>query len=254
MPTHKILYFAVETAPYLAQTWSKWVDGPVVAIERDWNLLCIAWQWEGERKVHVKSLRGLNPFDDKPLLSILWDLFDKADIVIGHNGNRFDIPKVQARFLLENYEPPSPFDSIDTLQVLRRHFKGGLRSNKLDEVCQQLDIGGKVQHTGFSLWQGCMRGDDASWKLMERYNKVDIDLLRNLYLKIRGWQTSHPTVFVTGCPVCGSDHFHSRGMKRRKTTTYSQYKCQNPTCKAWFYSVSSVSEADKPKFKAAVRQ
>ena len=248
----RVLYFDVETAPNLALAWSKWVDGPVAAIERDWSLLCVAWQWEGQKRVHVESLRDRDPFDDTPLLDKLWELFDEADWVIAHNGNGFDIPKVQARFLLEGYDPPSPFDSIDTLNVLKRHFRGGLRSNRLDEVCQQLGIGGKTPHTGISLWQGCMRGEAASWKLMEKYNRQDIVLLRELYLHVRPWMTSHPILHVAGCPSCGSDHHRVVKYRRRQSYTYPQYQCQD--CKSYFQGTRPIADVPKPVFKSSVRR
>ncbi len=248
----RVLYFDVETAPYQAHVWSKWVDGPVIAIERDWSLLCIAWQWEGEKKIHVQSLKGLDPFDDTPLLNTLHALLDEADWVVAHNGNKFDIPKVQARFLLEDYPPPAPFDTVDTLQVLRRHFKGGLRSNRLDEVCQQLNIGGKVQHTGFALWQGCMLGEDKSWATMEKYNKQDIVLLRELYLKIRPWMSSHPIMHVEGCPNCGSGHLRVVKYRRRQSFTYPQYQCQK--CNSYFQGTRSIQDIPKPVFKSGVRR
>lgn len=247
-----MLYFDVETAPYLGLVWSKWVDGPVASIERDWTMLCIAWQWDGEKKVHVQSLKGMDPFDDSPLLDTLWQLFDEADWIIAHNGNKFDIPKVQARFLLEHMPPPSPFDSIDTLTVLRKHFKGGLRSNRLDEVCQQLGLGGKVQHTGIELWKGCMAGDEKSWNIMEKYNRQDIALLRDLYYEVRPWVSSHPIMHVTGCPNCGSDHLRVVKYRRRQTLTYPQYLCNN--CNSYFTGTRSISEVPKPKFKSSVRR
>jgi DNA polymerase elongation subunit (family B) len=260
MPSQKILYFDVETVPLLAHTWSKWVDGPVVAIERDWNLICIAWHWEGDEtssgnpRIHVQSLQGqADVHDDTPLLDTLWDLFNDADIVIGHNGNKFDIPKVQARFLLEGYGAPSPFDGVDTLSIVKRHFK--LTSNRLGDVGEALDIGGKTPHTGWEMWDSCLKHPEGDhWKLMEKYNIQDIALLVKLYKKVRSWATSHPTVHVSGCPICGSSHIQSRGSRRRKSLTYPQFQCQAPDCGAWFLGTRAIKEADKPVFKSAVRR
>jgi uncharacterized protein YprB with RNaseH-like and TPR domain len=244
----KILYFDIETFPLLAHVWSRFVDGPVVAIERDWNIACIAWQWE-DGKVQVRSLKGMDPHNDTHLLDMLWSLFNEADVVIGHNGNKFDIKKVQARFLLEGFDPPSPFTSVDTLSIARRHF--ALTSNKLNDLCQALGMGAKVDTGGWSLWAGCLEGDDKSWTKMEKYNKQDIVLLRNLYLKLRPWATSHPVLHVAGCPVCGSDHVQSRGTRRVQSLTYRQFQCME--CKGWFKSAKSTDD-DKPVYKSAVRR
>jgi uncharacterized protein YprB with RNaseH-like and TPR domain len=244
----KILYFDIETFPLLAHVWSRFVDGPVVAIEREWSIGCIAWQWEGG-KVQVRSLKGMDVHDDTHLLNVLWELFDEADVVIGHNGNKFDIKKVQARFLLEGFDPPSPFQSIDTLVIARRHF--ALTSNKLNDLCQALGMGEKVDTGGWSLWAGCLDGDAQAWNRMEKYNKQDIVLLRDLYMKLRPWATSHPTIHPAGCPVCGSDHIQSRGTRRVQSLTYRQFQCME--CMGWFKSAKATDDV-KPAYKSAVRR
>ena len=60
--------------------------------------------------------------DDKRVLQSIWKLLDEADIVIGHNGDRFDLRKLNARFIDNDINPPSPFRTIDTLKVARREF------------------------------------------------------------------------------------------------------------------------------------
>jgi len=249
MTKSRILYFDIETAPLLSHTWNKWVDGSVVAVEREWNIICVAWQWDGEKKINVESLRGKDPHDDTDLVLLLWNLFSEADFIIAHNGDKFDIPKVQARFLLAGLEPPRPFKSIDTLRVCRRHFK--LTSNRLTDVCQALDIGKKTPHTGWELWAGCLAGDDKSWALMEKYNKQDIVLLRELYLVVRPWISNHPVVHVAGCPVCGSSHVHSRGTRRVASLTYPNFQCQS--CFGWFLGVHKTDD-EKPVFKGQTRR
>ena len=108
MTSPRILYFDIETFPMLAHVWNKFVDGPVVGIEREWTIASIAWTWEGTSRVYTMDCRA-DVHDDVPLLVKLWELFDNADVIIGHNADRFDIRKVQARFLLEVFPPPSPF-------------------------------------------------------------------------------------------------------------------------------------------------
>jgi uncharacterized protein YprB with RNaseH-like and TPR domain len=245
----RILYFDIETFPLLADVWSRFVDGPVIAIERDWNMACIAWQWEGEKTIHVESLRGKDPHDDLPLVVTMWRLFDQADFVIGHNGDKFDIKKVQARMLLLGMDPPSPFQSVDTLRIARRHF--ALTSNKLDDLCQALGMGQKAATGGWALWAGCLAGDDASWAKMEKYNRQDIVLLKKLYETLRPWMSNHPIMHPGGCHVCGSDHLQKRGTRRTSMLTYQLYQCLD--CGAWPKSPISTG-ATKPEMRGDVRK
>jgi hypothetical protein len=223
----RILIFDVETSPMLAHVWSKWVDGSVIDIQEDWYMLAVAWKWLGEKETHVLSVTPDEPDNDEHLIRQLHELFDEADIVVGHNGDRFDVRKSQARMLLLGMEPPSPFKTIDTLKVLKKSFM--LTSNKLDDACQALGLRGKVEHTGFQLWLDCMAGDPDALELMREYNRVDVEILEELYLKLRPWISSHPHVHNTAegeCPVCGSDNIHGHGTVSTKTAIYQRHRCQ----------------------------
>jgi DNA polymerase III epsilon subunit-like protein len=52
--------------------------------------------------------------NDKELVTELWELFNEADILIAHNGDRFDRRKSNTRFLKHHLTPPQPYQTIDT--------------------------------------------------------------------------------------------------------------------------------------------
>jgi hypothetical protein len=160
-------------------------------------MLCFAAKWLDGSKVFAHSLpdyKGYKPGseNDELLVRELWKLFDEADILIAHNGDRFDIRKTNARFAFYNLPPPSPYKTIDTLKIARRHFN--FTSNKLDSLGDHLGYGRKLVHTGFNLWKGCMTGDPKSWKHMIDYNKRDVVLLEQIYLHLRPWIKNHPNI------------------------------------------------------------
>src|ERR1051326_8563093 len=99
----------------------------------------------------------------------------KADILCGHNADNFDYKKLNTTFIKYRLEPLDKKPTIDTLKALRRIAK--FPSNKLDEICGVLGIGRKLPHTGKHLWTACMNGDRKAWKVMEAYNKHDVDPL-----------------------------------------------------------------------------
>ena len=80
--------------------------------------------------------------------------------------------------------------TIDTLRIARSNFR--FNSNKLDDLAQLLGVGRKLKHPGFPMWEGCMAGDKASWKLMEKYNAHDIFLLEGVYNKLKSWHERPP--------------------------------------------------------------
>lgn len=239
MAKAKVLVFDIETSPNLGYIWGKWQQD-VIRFEREWYVLCFGYKWLGERKTNVVALpdfRGYkkDPENDYHVVKALWELFDEADIVIAHNGDAFDIKKMNMRFLTHGLPPPSPYKSIDTYKVARKYFKHN--SLKLDDLGKLLGVGQKADTGGFDTWLGCMRGDPAAWARMTKYNKQDVVLLEKVYYALRPWMDNHPGInliegVLNGCPKCGSTKLQRRGtLKTTKSLVYQRYQCQN--CFGW---------------------
>ncbi len=234
----RVLLFDVETSPNLGWVWGKYEQN-VLAYEKESHLLTFSYKWLGEKKTYGYGLPDFATYkkdkeDDRELVGLLWKLFDEADIIIGHNGDAFDIKRTNARFLYHGFEPTKPHKTIDTLKVVRKYFK--LNSNKLNDVCGLLGIGGKVETGGFSLWLDCMNGDMKAWKKMIKYNKQDVVLLEKLYLRIRGWIHNHPNVNLLAetpcaCPKCGSPDIIKRGFGYTKVGKFQNFQCKE--CGGW---------------------
>ena len=227
----KILLFDIETSPNLAYVWGRYEQN-VLDYEKEWEIICFAWKWLGEKKIYDISMRGKR--DDRTVVQKLWKLFDQADIVIAHNGDKFDQKKARARFLYHGMTPPSSHQSIDTVKVSRRYFN--FNSNKLDELGRHLGLGRKVHTGGFQLWLGCMQNDSKAWKKMIKYNRKDVSLLEKVYLKLRPWMDIHPNRAVIeerpdACPKCGGKRLQSRGIQKTRTQAYRQFQCQS--CGGW---------------------
>lgn len=209
----KILFFDIETSPNLAYVWGKY-EQDVIAFEDEWQLLSVAWKWLGEKRVQVAIGKGMN--DDLHLCRILHAKLQEADIVIGHNGDEFDLKKARARFVAHGLPPLKPLATVDTLKVARKYFK--FNSNKLDDLGKTLGLGRKVKHSGFDMWLGCLKGDAKSWVKMAKYNKQDVVLLEKVYKKLLPWMERHPSLAALkgnkgGCPHCGSNDVAKWGFK-----------------------------------------
>lgn len=235
----KILYYDLETAPNLSYVWGHY-DQNVIEHEREWYLLCVSYRWEHEKKAQVVSLVDFpdaykaDPENDYHVAKTLWDLFNEADIVIAHNGDRFDMRKANSRFVFHGLGPSSPVQQIDTLKVARKYFM--FNSNKLDDLGKHLGLGRKAPTGGFETWAGCMRGDSKAWKNMIKYAKQDVDLLVSVYKALRPWMTTHPNVSLydntDGCPTCGSDKIETVDYAYTLATVYDQLHCTD--CGCWF--------------------
>ncbi len=231
----KILLYDLETAPALGYVWGKWEQN-VIEFQQNGYILSFAYKWLGKEKVHTVALpdfRASSKIKDEFLALSLHVLFDEADVVIAHNGDNFDAKTANARFLANELLPPSPYKSVDTLKLARKHFR--FPSNKLDDLGQYLGIGRKLPTKGKDTWLGCMEGDDKAWKIMKKYNAQDVVLLEKVYLRLRSWATTHPNLDSYkkngSCPVCQSDKIQRRGWNVTKTGRRERIHCQD--CGAW---------------------
>lgn len=80
-----------------------------------------------------------------------------------------------------------------------------------------------------------LAGDAKAVKEMVEYNKQDVDLLQNVYMKLRPYinnQLSREFFGEDGCPRCGSQKIQARGIHRAITKEYQRWQCQ--ACGGWF--------------------
>lgn len=227
-----ILLYDIETSPSLVYTWTNWQTN-VVATKEDWQILSFAYKWLGSTRTGFVSRQGQK--DDKLVVKSLHALFDQADVVIAHNGDKFDQKKAATRFLFHGFPPPSPFQEIDTLKEAKRYFSH--YSNSLNELSRYHSLGEKVHHTGIELWLECMADNPRYWKLMEKYNRQDVALLEQLYLALLPWigspgRRGHPnrghwSKDSMVCPKCGSHNLIRRGWHRTSFSEFQTWQCKD---------------------------
>jgi hypothetical protein len=237
MAKPRILFLDIETSPDLAYVWRLY-DASAIAVKEHWKILSFSAEWL-QGGIITKGLCDYKDNSEELLLDDLWDLLDQADIVVAHNGASFDMKKINARFIFYGFDPPAPYKVVDTLREIRKVAK--FSSNKLDWLSQQLDLGKKTPHEGFSLWLGCMENNPKSWKKMLKYNRHDVVLLKKLYKLLAPW-ISQPNagtwVFDACCPnpACGSKDLQRRGLARNRTRVYQRFQCKQ--CGTWGRSTS----------------
>lgn len=175
----KVLFFDIETTYIIGAVWNVW-EVNVAKILQDWRILCVAYKW-GDGKIQFVRTNG----DDKQLLQKLHELFCDADIIVGHNGNSFDIKKTNARLIYHGFAPPESYKTVDTLRVAKKYFK--FTKNDLNSLGEYLGLGKKVKHEGINLWTDCMNNKRSAWKLMRKYNEQDVLLLEKVYKRMLPW-------------------------------------------------------------------
>ncbi|MCI0557716.1 MAG: ribonuclease H-like domain-containing protein, partial [Nitrososphaera sp.] len=164
----RILLLDIETTPLTAYVWitevyKAFID-PAKMIEPT-RIICWSAKWYGEKELVTAGgdVAGLNE---------LRGMLNEADAVVHYNGTRFDIPIINAQFLVHQMTPPSPYKQIDLKTVVKKHF--WFDSSRLNHLSKRLELGEKLKHEGFDLWKKCMAGNKAALATMRAYNKQDV--------------------------------------------------------------------------------
>lgn len=226
-----ILCLDIEITPRKVYVWSgRNYEVDVIEEIEPWYMLCFSWQvMPGKTQVYSQRMsKGYKPgkMQDRGVVEKLRDLLDEADTVLTHNGKKFDIKKFNSRCLYHKITPPSDFKQIDTLQLFRSNFAED--SNKLQEIASKYGLGSKVVHNGFPLWKAVMAGDEASWKVMEKYNKRDVDLTVATYGLIKEWiQRKKPVYDREPCPFCKSTNTQKRGVRINQKGKFQSLSCRD---------------------------
>ena len=250
----KVLVFDLETSPVLGHVWSLWKQNVGLnQIEKDWYILSYSAKWLGSDEVIYEDCRDTLE-DDSKLCASLSKLLDDADWVITHNGNRFDIPKIRARMILNGLPPFSPVKSIDTCSVAKKVF--GFTSNKLeyltDKLCKVYKKKNHAKFSGFKLWSECLKGNEEAWSEMEEYNAYDVLSLEELYMVMRPYISNHPNYGLYTdldepvCTKCGSTKLE-RHHKDATTSlsVFEQYVCKD--CHSFNRKRTNLLDKDKRK-------
>ena len=234
----KILLFDIETALMEVYVWGLYKQFiPHTNIIKDENgeeksWFCLSWaaKWLYDDTILSDIVAPDESIarDDGRILKSIWKLLDEADIVIAQNGDKFDIRKLNARFIVNGIYPPSPFRTVDTLKVARREFQ--FDSNSQDYLTKLLKLEQK-RKTDFQLWIDCMAGDQKRLDEMVKYNRHDVMGLEELYLKFRPFIKNHPNLGVLMemdvCPNCGCEHLdETEATYFTSANQFPVYRCQ----------------------------
>lgn len=234
MSKPNVLLLDIETAPILGYVWGLWDNNLALnQVHTDWYILSWSAKWLGADKLLYMDQRDAkNIENDKKILKGIWKLLNKADIVITQNGKKFDIKKLNARFIFHGFKPPSSFRHIDTYVIAKKYF--GFTSTKLEYMTDKLKTKHKkLKHKkfpGFEMWKECLAGNKKAWKEMELYNKHDVLGLEEVYSKLIPWDNSvNFNVYSenkTSVCSCGSKEFYRNGYFYSSTGKYQRYSCK----------------------------
>ena len=244
----KRMIWDIETSPNVGYFWRPGYKVRIghENIIKERAIICICWKWEGQKTIHSLTWDG---GDDRAMIKQFLKVAEKADEMIAHNGDQFDLTWFQGRCLKHGFDPTPVFVTVDTLCIARRHFN--LNSYSLEYLGQYLLGEGKMDTGGFGLWKAiCKIGGnqvkkDAALNKMVRYCKKDVDVLERVWDRIKSFAVPRTHAGVLAghdrwtCPYDGTDNVvfckarvTAAGMKRH------QFRCKD--CGRYFTVPSNI--------------
>lgn len=245
----KVLILDIETSSAIVGAFSRWnINIAQSQVFQEVMMLGLVAKWFGSNEyieIYPSDFsRWSTDEEQRSILNRIWLLLDQADFVIAHNGDKFDVPLLNAQFVKHGFSRPSPYKRIDTLKIAKKYFK--FPSNALDSLGEFLGLGRKKSHSGYELWRECMSGNVDKFREMIDYNVQDVKLLEDVYMTLRSWDSSHPNLAFhcddqTGsrCGVCGSNNLDDTGkFAYTGVSQFPLYKCND--CNSWHRGRKSV--------------
>jgi len=227
----KILMLDIETSPVIAKVWGLFDQNiSLNQIEQDWYVLSYAAKWYGSDEMFYQDQRAAEPLgDDSEILKGIHKLMNEADYLCGHNAKRFDVKKLNARFIKHSLPPIKQVPVIDTLLIARR--VAAFTSNKLEYLakflgCEDTKMCDR-KFNGMLLWVETMKRNVEAFDEMELYCKMDVIVLEQVYERLIPYDNSisfqafHQKKICT----CGGIEFKKNGFRYTRQGCFRVYVC-----------------------------
>jgi hypothetical protein len=206
------------------------------------TLVCAKWHDSDEIiRLAEWDKGGRNRF-----LKNAYKLMEQADIIVGHNALKADVPWLRADFrfprigysgVFEQLPDLPPFKVVDTLAHFRAVYKTGLPFKGLDAALKILGHSGKTDRYDPEAMERAVAGSVEDRQRLADYCEGDVIGTQWLYDRERPMMKNHAALFVDGkdkltvCNRCGHD---TEPIARRyvaNVMSYSMRKCS--ACKAY---------------------
>lgn len=198
------------------------------------KILCFAYREVGTTTTHLIGMTPQEALedDDSRIVAELWELFEMADAIVAHNAAKFDFPMIKTRVLANNMPPLPTVKVLDTLIMARKNFR--FPANGLDALAAYLGIQRKKDAGGITTWILYSQGDIEAINHMHEYCKVDVDVLYEVYMRLRSFghtgsdfNAAHYTDKQDGlsCNVCSSQVYTTGRTVYTSVSKFEELRC-----------------------------
>lgn len=199
------------------------------------------YHWLGEAPAKAKVLSWLDyggkPWDDKPLLRDASAIWNSADCVIAHYGERFDRRFLNTRIESSGLSPLKPLKLIDTWRISRDNF--ALPGNSLAVLLKFFASPYQKVDLSYQEWRKVMLGEKTAQRKLNEHCLADVLGLEWVFTHHLAHYTSANKLpnqaLLDGkaavCPACGRPSLQKRGLAYKQTKVWQRYYCKG--CMKW---------------------
>lgn len=236
----KRLFFDLETLPEAKEIYRR-IPSIGLWNGRTWkadiqSVICFGYKWEHESRPKIINAWDFgnwkkNRADDSKLLKEASKIILQADEVVTHNGKRFDWKVLQTRLAMHGLPSMPKIPHVDTLTVAKNRLS--LYSNSLAEVAKFYKVSNKMHiQDKWDLWVRLAYKEESKkdLKLMADYCKMDVEVLEQIYNKLRPHLTGAVNYNLYSanrgvCPSCGSYNLHKNGTRATRSKLVQRLRC-----------------------------
>lgn len=183
----RVLIYDIETSPNIGWFWRAGYKLNISHdnIIKERAIICISYKWLGEEDVY--NLSWDKNQCDKFLIEQFIEVMNESDLLVAHNGDRFDLKWIKTRALKHGLTNMLiDYKTLDTLKLAKKKFN--FNSNRLDYIAKYLGFEGKIK-TSINLWTDIVfKKDPKALQDMITYCDEDVRQLENVYCKLVGWE------------------------------------------------------------------
>lgn len=252
--TRKRLFYDIETSFCQGHFWKPGYNQSIQPnqIIKHAQIICISWKWEGDDQVYNADW-DLDKQCDKKLLKKFIKELDKADEIIAHNGDNFDIKWIRTRAIFHNLTMKPKYNMIDTYKLCKSYLR--LPSATLAAACDYYQLEAKRDPGGIQTWVDIIF--DKSKEALDRmihYCDGDVISLEALYQKLKPYivHNLHYSVLRGNekfhCPECGKLGTWNQTYTTRAGTTSHWLRCNDKSCRK-YWRINNKTYQDFFKYK-----
>jgi DNA polymerase elongation subunit (family B) len=182
----RVLIYDIETSYNIVKSWRVGyklnINPSDILHER--KIICISYKWLGDDQVY--NLKWSEDQCDKFMLEQFIEVLNDADLIVAHNGDRYDLKFIKTRAIKHGLPMLLNYPQFDTLKVAKKKFM--FNSNKLDYISEYLGFENKIK-TSMKLWDDIILNKcPKAMKDMIDYCDMDVILLEKVYNKLVSWE------------------------------------------------------------------